>query len=292
MEFQARFPDEAACRSYLAASRWPEGFVCRRCGSHEAFELPRRNLWQCKSCGCQSSVTSGTVLHRSHKSLREWFWAAYLISTHTPGISALQLKRQLGLRRYETAWTMLQKLRRGMRRPDREALRDRVEVDETYLGNQEGLRGGRQLGIRALIVGAVEIRGKASGRIRLQVVPNASADSLTGFVKANVQANSIVVTDAWQGYASLARMGYRHRPKVQGEPERAGIILPRIHRVFGNLKTWLRGTHHGVEKKHLQPYLDEFVFRFNRRRTPMAGFQSLLGLSAVLRPTTRLALYE
>ena len=141
-EFQARLADEAACRTYLATSRWPTGYRCPRCGHAQAFELPRRGLWQCKACGHQTAVTAGTVLHRSRTSLREWFWAAYLVTTHTPGMSALQLQRQLGIPRYETAWTLLQKLRRAMRRPGRERLRGTVEVDETYIGNQDGLRGG------------------------------------------------------------------------------------------------------------------------------------------------------
>jgi transposase-like protein len=186
---------------------------------------------------------------------------------------------------------MLQKLRRARLRPRREPRRDKVEVDETYIGNQEGVRGGRELGERALVVGAVEVRGRASGRVRLRVVPNASASSLAGFVKANVEPGTIVITDGWQGYAPLSGMGYRHRPRTQGRPERAEVFLPRVHRVFGNLKTWLRGTHHGVDTKHLQAYLDEFTFRFNRRRTPMATFQSLLGLTAAHAPTTYKTLY-
>ena len=230
-------------------------------------------------------------MHRTRMSLRDWFWAAYLVTTHTPGLSALQLQRQLGIHRYETAWVMLHKLRRGMRRPHREALREKVEVDETFIGNQEGLRGGRELGDRALVVGAVEVRGRASGRVRLQVVPDSSAAALSGFVKQNVEPRTIVITDGWGGYAPLSGMGYRHRAKMQGRPERALIILPRIHKVFGNLKTWLRGTHHGVGAKHIQVYPDEFVFRFNRRRTPMAAFQSLLGLTAAHGPTTLKMLY-
>lgn len=290
-EFQTQFADEGACRAYLAQSRWPNGYRCPRCTHSEAFELPRRLLWQCKACGYQTSVTAGTVLHRTRVSLRDWFWAAYLVATHTPGLSALQLQRQLGIRRYETAWTMLQKLRRAMRRPQREALGEKVEVDETFIGNQEGLRGGREVGDRALVVGAVEVRGRVSGRIRLEVVRNSSAASLSGFVRRNVEPGTTVITDGWQGYAPLSGMGYRHRPKTQGRPARAVVILPRIHQVFGNLKTWLRGTHHGVEAKHMHAYLDEFVFRFNRRRTPMAAFQSLLGLTGAHRPTTRKMLY-
>ena len=206
-EFQARFADEAACRAYLAASRWPDGYRCPRCGHALAFELTRRLLWQCKACGHQTSVTAGTVLHRTRTSLREWFWAAYLVTTYTPGMSALQLQRQLGIARYETAWTMLHKLRRAMLRPQREPLRGKVEVDETYIGNQEGLRGGRELGDRALVVGAVEVRGRASGRVRLQMVPDASGPALTGFVKANVELGATVISDGWQAYAPLSGMG-------------------------------------------------------------------------------------
>ena len=151
--------------------------------------------------------------------------------------------------------------------------------------------GGRELGDRALVVGAVEVRGRASGRVRLQVVPDASGLSLTGFVHTNVEPGTTVITDGWQGYAPLSRMGYPRRAKTQGRPARADVILPRVHRVFGNLKTWLRGTHHGVDPKHLQAYLDEFTFRFNRRRTPMAAFQSLLGLTGAHGPTTYKMLY-
>jgi transposase-like protein len=291
-EFQTRFRDDEACQKYLAACRWPDGFRCVRCGQAEAFELPQRRLRQCKACGRQTSLTAGTVLHRTRLPLTVWFWAAYLVTTHTPGLSAVQLQRQLGIS-YETAWALLHKLRRAMVNPGREALKDKVEVDETYLGGHEaGLKGGRQLLEKALIVGAVEVRGKAAGRMRLQVVPDASARSLTGFVKRHVAPGTLVLTDGWGAYAPLADMGYRHRPRTQGTPERAPKLLPHIHRVFGNLKTWLGGTHHGVGHDHLPAYLDEFAFRFNRRRTPMAAFQTLLGLaSGVHGPTTYDMLY-
>ncbi len=188
---------------------------------------------------------------------------------------------------------MLHKLRRAMTRPGREALKEKVEVDEVYIGGAEaGLKGGRQLLGKVLVVGAVEVRGKGSGRVRLQVVPDASAASLTAFVAANVERGAVVLTDAWRGYASLRGIGYRHRPKIQGDPKRAAKILPRVHRVFGNLQTWLRGTHHGVGRQHLQVYLDEFTFRFNRRRTPMAAFQTLLGLATGRAPTTYKMLYD
>jgi transposase-like protein len=238
-------------------------------------------------------VTAGSVLHRTRLPLTVWFWAAYLVTTHTPGLSAVQLHRQLGIS-YETAWALLHKLRRAMVNPEREALKDKVEVDETYVGGHEaGLKGGRQLLDKALIVGGVEVRGKAAGRVRLQVVPDASARSLTGFVKRTVAPGTLILTDGWQAYAPLGDMGYRHRPRTQGPPERAAKLLPHIHRVFGNLKTWLGGTHHGVGHDHLQVYLDEFAFRFNRRRTPRAAFQTLLGLaSGSYGPTTYDMLYR
>jgi len=292
-EFQARFREDDACRAYLAACRWPNGFRCTRCGQGAAFELPQRRLWQCKACGRQTSLTAGSALHRTRLPLTVWFWATYLVTTHTPGLSAVQLQRQLGIS-YESAWALLHKLRRAMVNPEREALKDRVEVDETYLGGPEaGLKGGRQLLEKALIVGAVEVRGKAAGRVRLQVVPDASARSLTGFVKRTIAPGTLILTDGWGAYAPLSDMGYRHRPRTQGPPERAAKLLPHIHRVFGNLKTWLRGTHHGVGLDHLQAYLDEFGFRFNRRRIPMAAFQTLLGLaSGVHGPTSYDMLYR
>ena len=291
-EFRKLFADEAACRDYLARSRWPDGFRCPSCGHDAALVLLTRLLWRCRGCRRETSVTAGTVLHRTRIPLTQWFWAAYLVATQTPGFSALQLQRQLGIGRYETAWAMLQKLRRAMVRPDREPLKDRVEIDETYIGGPEaGLRGGREVGEKAIVVGAVEARGKASGRVRLQVVPDVSARSLTSFVRANVARGAVLLTDGWGSYASLSELGYRHRSRVQGDRRRGSKILPRIHRVFGNLKTWLRGTHHGVGHAHLQAYLDEFTFRFNRRRTPMAAFQTLLGLGSQQPPTTYKQLY-
>jgi transposase-like protein len=214
------------------------------------------------------------------------------MTTHTPGISALQLQRQLGITRYETAWMVLQKLRLAMRRPERDRIHGTVEVDETFIGGiEKGLLGARRRdSAKAFVVGAVEVRGEGSGRIRLALVPNASAKSLVGFVENAVEPGSVVRTDGWQGYAPLRRK-YDHRSTTQRTPENAAKLFPRIHRVFSNLKTWLAGTHHGVGKEHLPQYLDEFVFRFNRRRTPMAAFQSLLGLTTVHGPTTYHQLY-
>ena len=292
-EFQDRFASEEDCRRYLVACRWPDGFRCPRCGGGDAYELAGHGLLQCRSCRHQTSLTAGTVLHRARVPLRLWFSAAYLVTTHTPGFSAVQLQRQLGLDRYETAWTMLHKLRRAMLRPERDRIAGTVEVDETYVGGvEEGRRGGRRRdSTKSIVVGAVEVRdGGGSGRIRLAVVEDLSATALTAFVTASVKPGNTVLTDGWQGYAPL-RHTYDHRPSTVGDPRNASKLLPRVHRAFSNLKTWLKGTHHGVSAKHLRHYVDEFVFRFNRRRTPMAAFQSLLGLATQHAPTTHKMLY-
>jgi transposase-like protein len=288
VEFQRLFADEVACRAYLFASRWPDGFVCPGCGGGDVGGEHRRHLWQCKRCGQQTSVTAGTVLHKTHLPLTLWFWAAYLVAAHGPGISALQLQRQLGISRYETAWLMLQKLRRAMVAPEREPLSAEVEVDEGFLGGRDtDLRGGRQRVRKPLVGVAVEVRGNGSGRLRLRLLPDASAASLTGFISSSVAAGAIVHTDGWQGYSRVQSAGFDHRPHIQHAslPDREWV-LPRAHRALSNLKTWLQGTHHGVSPKHLPVYLDEFVYRHNRRRTPLAGFQTLLGLGAAHQPST------
>lgn len=292
-DFQTLFATENACRAYLMQSRWPEGFACPVCQHAAAYELRSRDLLKCGDCGHQTSVTAGTVMHGTRVPLRLWFWAAYLVATHTPGISAVQLQRQLGVKRYETAWVMLQKLRRAMVRPERDRIRGVVEVDETYVGGvEEGRRAGRKRdSTKAIVVAAVEGRGEGSGRVRMGVVEDLSASSLVPFVQLAVEPGSVVRTDGWHGYVPLSSHGYDHRSSTVGSGKNASKLFPRVHRVFSNLKTWLSGTHHGVSRKHLPQYVNEFVFRFNRRRRPMAAFQSLLGLTGQHTPTTYKMLY-
>ena len=286
MEFQERFSTESSCLEYLAASRWPEGFTCPACGGRRAWVLERRHLWECAACHQQTSVTAGTVMHGTRTPLRTWFWAAYLVATHHPGISAKQLERQLGLSRYETAWLILQKLRRAMVAPEREPLRGEVEIDEFFLGGlEEGRRGGRQRGAKALCGVAIEARGQGSGRLRLAILADASGRSLGAFTESTTARGAIVHTDGWRGYGGLSRLGYDHRPRSQ-RAEPGEHLLPRAHRAVSNLKAWMHGTHRGVGDPHLQVYLDEYVFRHNRRRAPMAAFQTLLGLGAQRPPTT------
>lgn len=291
LEFQARFGDEQACLDYMFDCRWPEGYFCPRCNGQAAWPIASRGLWECAACHYQVSLTAGTVLHKTHTALHLWFWAAYLMTTGTPGISARQLQRQLGLSRYETAWTMLHKLRRAMVNPERSLLTGEVEVDECEVGGREaGRRSGRSLTAKAVqVVVAVEVRGQGSGRVRMRIIPNASGDTLGTFVKETVHAGAIVHTDGWMGYAPLTKAGYEHRPRSQRAAKKAGDtdpVLPRVHRAISNFKTWLRGTHRSVGNEHLQVYLDEFTFRYNRRGTPMAAFQSLLGLGAQQAPAT------
>jgi transposase-like protein len=227
-------------------------------------------------------------MHGTRTPLTLWFWAAYLAATHTPGISAVQLQRQLAIGRYETAWLILQKLRRAMVAPERELLKGEVEVDEGFVGGRNPeRRGGRDRTGKVLVAAAVEVRGAGSGRVRLSVVKDASSNSLHTFVSESVGMGAIVHTDGWNGYRGLADVGYDHRPiKQHWRKEDRKEILPRAHRAISNLKTWLHGTHRGASPKHLQVYLDEFTFRHNRRRVPMAAFQTLLGLSSLHSPST------
>lgn len=288
------FPDEEACVAYLAACRWPDGFRCPECGHDAAFALPRRRLWQCKTCGRQTSVTAGTVMHRTRTPLLTWFWAAFWMTAHKPGLSALQLQHMLGLGRYETAWLILHKLRRAMVDANREPLRGTVEIAETFIGGEQlGLRGGRQItGRRALLVAiAVEVRGTGSGRIRAEVIPDATAPTLSRFIVANIEQGSIVLSDGHRGYqgkGGVAAQAYTHLPRTQKNFRLAGTadVVPHAHRAISNLKAWLLGTHRGVGADQLPVYLDEFVFRWNRRRNPMAGFQTLLGRGTQREPTT------
>ncbi len=269
-EFQQWFPDEEACVKFLIRSRWPEGFVCPRCGGSEYYWMDARKLLQCQDCRYQVSPTASTVMHRSKMPLRLWFHAAYLVSTLTPGLSALQFQRQVGLNSYETAFTMLHKLRAAMVKEGRSKLSGEVEVDETYIGGERPGRVGRGALGKVIVVGAVDTHGKYANRVRLQVIPNVSGITLLGFIQENVLPGSTINTDDWGGYSQVKESGYNHTVTTE---------LIHIHRVFSNLKTWLIGTHHGVSPQHLQAYLNEYTFRFNRRGTPMAAFQTVLSLA-------------
>ena len=270
--FLERFGTDAKCRAYLVRTRWPEGFRCEGCGHDRAYRHKKRLIEECTACGKQHSLLAGTIFEQTKTGLARWFLAIYLVTSSKGGISAMELKRQMGFGSYQTAWTWLHKIRKAMVRPERPPLSARVEADETYLGGPRPGRSGRGAGGKIKVAGAVEsgrgrARGRRLGRLRLAVVEDASAKSLDGFLGQNVARPATVVTDGWSGYGGLVAAGYRHEPlNLSATWGDAALRLPAIHLVFGLAKRWLLGTHHGaVSKKHLSAYLDEFVFRFNRR---------------------------
>ena len=271
-EFRARFATDEACLAYLVACRWPGGFVCPACGGTGGW-LMARGLFLCQACRRQVSVTSGTIFHQTRLPLRQWFEAMWHLTQQKYGANALGLQRLLGLGSYHTAWRWLHRLRRAMVRPDRDRLSGQVEVDETYLGGERSGKRGRGAANKALIVVAVEDTAKPGGkqrgmgRVRLARIPNASAATLEAFLRENVAPGSRVRTDGWLGYAPLAESDYVH--EVVGSHE---MVI--THRVVSLLKRWLMGTYQGaVQVQHLDYYLDEYTFRFNRRK---AGHRGLL----------------
>jgi transposase-like protein len=272
LEFEARFSTDAACREYLFQLRWPHGFRCPRCGGPKSWPISGV-LLQCSGCSYQSSVTAGTFFQDTRKPLTLWFRAAWWVTSQKNGASAMGLQRVLGLRSYKTAWTWLHKLRRAMVRPDRDRLTGRVEVDETYLGGlEEGVRG-RQTERKALIIVAAQEDGPGIGRIRMRRIVDASADSLMPFIQDSVEAGSVVHTDGWLGYEPLKSKSYDHEITfLKGKKKSPSELMPRVHRVISLLKRWLMGTHQGaVSLEHLDYYLDEFTFRFNRRKSRSRG---------------------
>src|SRR6266702_5527756 len=287
-EFQAWFRTDADCLDYLEWLRWPGGFVCPDCGHAGGWRLGDGRFW-CAGCGARTSVTAGTIFDRTRTPLTVWFTACWLFATQKDGVSAQSLQRALAIGSYQTAWAMLHRLRSVLVRPGRERLAGRVEVDETYIGGEEPeLRGGRARGKKALVGVAVEVREpRGYGRCRMGILPDASAAALHPFVTGHVQPGARVITDAWMGYHGLAGLGYVHERRSQraarARGDDPGKLLPAVHRVASLAKRWLLSTHQGsVNEAHLPAYLDEFVFRFNRRRARSRGlvFYRLLQLAA------------
>lgn len=273
-EFERRFASEEACRLYLAQLRWPDGFRCPRCRGQKAWPARAGRLWHCAACAHQSSVIAGTIFQDTRTPLTTWFRAMWWVTNQKTGVSALGLQRLLGLRSYKTAWAWLHKLRRAMVRPGRDRLTGYVEVDEAYVGGVHPGRRGRQTETKALVIVAVELEDRRRlGRIRLRRIPDASAESLMAFVQDVVEPRSRVHTDGWPGYDGLRRHGYKHQLTfLQGQAKTPSQLLPHVHRVVSLLKRWLLGTHHGAAThEHLDYYLDEFTFRFNRRRSGSRG---------------------
>jgi transposase-like protein len=272
LELEHRFSTEEACRAYLAQLRWPDGFICPRCGNHGGWPSSRNRL-VCHNCRYQASITAGTIFQDTHKPLRLWFRTIWHVTSQKNGASAANVQQILGLGSYLTAWTWLHKLRRAMVRPGRDRLCGRVEVDETYLGSEKkGEIGWKKR--KAVVVIAAEENGQGIGRIRMATVPQVTRKFLHTFVEASIEPGSLIHTDGYQGYNGVETMGYRHESTVlwgRGK-EAATQLLPRVHRVASLLKRWLLGTHQGaVGKAYLDYYLDEFTFRFNRRTSRSRG---------------------
>jgi transposase-like protein/ribosomal protein L37AE/L43A len=287
LDFEKRFSTEEACREYLAKLRWPDGFRCPRCNHDKSWHMERGVYW-CHKCSYQVSVTAGTIFQDSRKPLMLWFRAIWYVVSQKNGVSALGLQRVLGIGSYRTAWTWLHKLRCAMVRPGRDKLSGVIEVDETYIGGRKPGKRGRGAEGKSLVAVAVEDKGKHFGRIRLCRIANASADSLIPAVQESVEPGSVVRTDGWKGYVQLPSKGYQHTV-VRHSANVGDNLLPLASQVTGLLKKWLLGTHQGAaQPSHLDYYLDEFTFRFNRRTSHFRGklFYRLLEQAVIIPPVT------
>ena len=286
-EFDEWFPSEAACVDILQRVRWADGFRCPACGESVKWTTARGQL-RCGGCDRQTSPTAGTIFEGTRKPLRLWFQAMWYVTNQKHGVSALGVQRILGLGSYQTAWTWLHKLRRAMVRPGRDLLEGDVEVDETYLGGRETGLIGRKTNKKSIVAIAAEVRDRGTGRIRMACVQDVSAQSLVPFVQRTVCPGARVRTDGWRAYNGLTAVDYQHQPtniSAGGDP--AHIVMPRVHRVAALVDRWWLGIHHGaISPSQLDYYLDEFTFRFNRRRSKARGllFYRLLQQAVQLEP--------
>lgn len=271
IEFTKRFSSEEACRQYLFDTKWPEGFICQKCG-HTTYWKTAKDLYICYRCEHQHSLTAGTIMHGTRKPLTLWFRALWWFTTRKSGVNAVNLKDLLGLGGYSTAWTWLQKMRNCTVRKEREKLSGYVEVDEFYIGGQKSGKRGRGANGKTAVVVAVEILPGALGRVRLEAIPDCSSDFLAPFVEANVKEGSCVVTDGWKGYDTIDEKRYkRKRVLVKKSPDKDSV-LPGVHLIASLVKRLVLGTFQGrFEPRYLQKYLDEYAFRFNRRRSASVG---------------------
>lgn len=290
-EFVTMFPDDDTCATYLERLRWPSGFLCPACNESSASPWRHtRGRLVCPVCRHQTTVTTGTILDKTRTPLTTWFEAAWHIATPKNGMSAKTLERTLGVS-YRTGWMILQRYRVAMVRTERECLSGEVEVDETLIGGiDHGGKPGRGAK-KCVVVIAVEVeQPKGFGKLRMRYVPDASGESLLPFVCDVITRGSTVMTDGWSGYNGLSDHGYTHQRTVlsaSGDP--AHVALPGVHRVASLLKRWILGTHQGsVESVHIQSYLEEYTFRFNRRTSRSRGllFRRLLEQAVATKPLT------
>ena len=294
VQFLDWFHSEQACRDYLEKLRWPDGLICPKCRALAQVARNSRGRLICPSCRHQTTATAGTIFDKTRTELRVWFAAIWTITSQKHGISALGLQRVLGLGSYETAWTMLHRLRRAMVRPDRDLLHGEVEVDETYLALTDRITpivaaGRKSNTAKALVVIAVEmLQPKGFGRIRIRQIDHGDHEHLMPFVRESIRPGAVIHSDGSPAYRKLDDIGYGHRRTVHlGSDTPAHESMPGVHRVASLLQRWMMGTHHGaVQPGQLDYYLDEFVFRFNRRTSRSRGllFYRLLQQAIMTKP--------
>jgi len=288
MEFEKMFKTEQDCINYLESLRWPNGFECPQCGSIR-FWKKNKGRYECSDCHKETTVTTNTMFHKTTKPLTIWFRAIWWMIAQKNGVSAKGLQKVLGLGSYQTAWTWLHKFRRLMVLSGRNKLKGIVEVDEVLVGGKTSGKRGRGAEGKSLISVAVEVKGRKTGRVRLEKIPDASASSLKGFIERNIEPSSIIITDGWLSYSGLEEMGYVHKVQKSVVKEDDEEILPNVHRIASLLKRWLLGTHQSyMNKNKLGYYLDEYVFRYNRRASNSRGllFLRLLEQAVITEPVT------
>lgn len=277
-EFDRLFPDDTSCLRFLEQVRWGKSFACQKC-SHDEFWQNSTGLRQCRACEFKNSVKTKSIFEKSKLGLKLWFYAIWWIASQKNGVSALSLHRFLGIGSYESSWLLLHKVRSAMVFAERGQLQGHIEIDEAFLGGVGTGKRGRGAENKQLIVIAAEFSGnKKIGRIRIQRIPDASAESLESFIKTNVAPKSDIHTDGWKGYSGVEKLGHKHHV-VKSATVDPDELLPRIGIVTSLLKRWLLGTHQGrLDMKHMDSYLEEFVFRFNRRTSKSRGllFQRII----------------
>lgn len=289
IELEQRFSSPDDCRDYLFGLRWPNGYVCSQCGNSESWKMSN-GLILCKRCRGQQSVLAGTIFHRTHMPLPMWFRAMWYVCAQKNGVSALSLQRALNLKSYNTAWLCLQKLRRAMVRPGRDRLSGEIEVDEAYVGGKHVGKRGRGAFGKQIVFVSVEKKAEAMGRIRLVCIPDVSCVTLRSAILETIEDNATIYSDGWSGYAGLSKSGYTHKIVDKSTQELSEELLPKCHLVISLLKRWILGTFQGcVGAGHLQDYLNEFTFRFNRRSSRSRGklFYRLAEQSVATQPNDR-----
>ncbi len=291
VELRDWFASETACREYLQRLRWPDGVRCPGCACMKIWPM-KPPFYRCSQCGYDFTITAGTLFADTHKPLRLWFEAIWYVTNQKLGASALGVQRVLGLGSYRTAWNWLHKLRRAMVRPGRDRLAGMVQTDETFIGGPQPGKRGRGAAGKSLVLITAQADGRKIGRIRMARIADASAGSLESAVQQAVEPGTRIQTDGWPGYSGLKALGYKHQV-IRPATELGENLLPWVNRVASLLKRWLLGTHQGaVRPDHLDYYLDEFTFRFNRRISPSRGllFYRLMQQAVALEPVLGKAL--